>query len=49
MAELVALQQSFKWAGLQNADFWATDSGAFVSSVVLRIVGQSVASASLGH
>ena len=39
----------FQWAGLQNADFWATDLGSAVSNVVLRIVGQSVARASLGH
>ena len=38
-----------QWAGLENADFWATDLGSAVSNVVLRIVGQSVACASLGH
>ena len=38
-----------EWAGLENADFWATDLGSAVSNVVLRIVGQSVACASLGH
>ena len=38
-----------QWAGQENADFRATDSGAFVSNVVLRIVGQSVARAPLGH
>ena len=41
--------QKFQWAGLENADFWATDLGSAVSNVVLRIVGQSVACASLGH
>ena len=39
---------SLEWAGLENADFLATDSGSFVSFVVLRIVGQSVARAPLG-
>ena len=38
-----------EWAGRENADFWATDLGSAVSNVVLRIVGQSVASAALGH
>ena len=37
-----------QWAGQENADFRATDSGSLVSSVVLRIVGQSVARAALG-
>ena len=43
------LERNCEWAGLQNADFRATDSGSAVSNVVLRIVGQSVARASLGH
>ena len=38
----------YQWAGLENADFWATDLGSAVSNVVLRIVGQSVACAFLG-
>ena len=42
------LLETCKWAGHENADFRATDSGSFVSSVVLRIVGQSVARAALG-
>ena len=37
-----------EWAGHENADFRATDSGSAVSNVVLRIVGQSVARAALG-
>ena len=32
-----------EWAGQENADFRATDSGSAVRNVVLRIVGQSVA------
>ena len=43
-----ALNPCSEWAGLQNADFWATDLGSAVSNVVLRIVGQSVARAALG-
>ena len=43
------LHSCAEWAGLQNADFLATDSGSPESNVVLRIVGQSVARASLGH
>ena len=44
-----AVGVTLEWAGQENADFWATDLGSAVSNVVLRIVGQSVACASLGH
>ena len=42
---LCTLLPSCQWAGLQNADFRATDSGSAVSNVVLRIVGNSLARA----